>query len=377
MATLKETGINPTATPVEIRDRRGQTPPPQHSSTNGISIIQYNVALELIIGPSPTHALVLSSAEASANPFFHRGCIYVSSRNELWATSAPLAASDPTRPPAILMSKVTVTHNSANDTLTAEWAKLRPPPNMPMPASGCVIGDDRVIWCSQGTMAPETGGVFFMPAGRPPQVVASSYYGRDFNSPHSAAVSPLDDGVWFTDPCCGHEQDFRGPPQLPPQIYRCDIKTGEVRAMADGFVRPTGIAIDDDSSTLYVADAGGVRVDGSLDLNQPRSIYAFDMVKRGEAIFLANRRMFALARRGAPMHLMCENGNVWAACGDGIEIWNSGGSLLGVIQVPGGVLSFCRGPEDTLYLCAGQRLWRLQLLGRHGNHPAAGSPELL
>ncbi|GKT61551.1 SMP-30/Gluconolaconase/LRE-like region containing protein [Colletotrichum tofieldiae] len=152
-----------------------------------------------------------------------------------------------------------------------------------------------------------------MPAGRPPQVVASTYYGRDFNSPHSAAISPRDDGIWFTDPCCGHEQEFRSPPQLPPQIYRCDAKTGEVRAMADGFVRPTGIAIDEDSSTLYVADAGGVRVDGSLDLIQ---------------------RMFALARRGAPMHLMCENGNVWAACGDGIEIWNSDGSLLGVIQVP-------------------------------------------
>lgn len=71
---------------------------------------------------------------------------------------------------------------------------------------------------------------------------------------------------------------------------------------------------------------------------RPRSIYAFDIVKRNGAVFLANRRMFALARRGAPMHLMCEDGNVWAACGDGVEIWNSGGSLLGVIQVPGELL---------------------------------------
>ncbi|KAK2041349.1 calcium-dependent phosphotriesterase [Colletotrichum somersetense] len=377
MSVLEETGIKLTATPVEIRDRRSGTPPPQHSATNGISIIQYDAALELIIGPTPTHALVLSSAETSANPFFYRGCIYVPSRNELWTTSAPLPASDPTRPPVILMSRVIVTHNSANDTLTAEWAKLRPPPEMKMPASGCVVGDDRMIWCSQGTMAPQTGGVFFMHAGRRPQVVASTYYGRDFNSPHSAAVSIQGDGVWFTDPCFGNEQDFRNPPQLPSQIYRCDVKTGEVRAMADGFVRPTGIAIDNDSSTLYVADSGGVRVDGSLDLNQPRSIYAFDMVKRGEAVFLTNRRTFALARRGVPMHLICENGNVWAACGDGVEIWNSGGSLLGVIQVPGGVLSFCRGPEDSLYLCAGQKLWRLQLSGGQAKHSASSGPELL
>lgn len=80
------------------------------------------------------------------------------------------------------------------------------------------------------------------------------------------------------------------------------------------------------------------------------------------------------------MHLMFENGSLWAACGDGIEIWSSGGSLLGFIKVkgndealggpragseadtaPGGVLSFCRGPDNSLFVCAQQTLWRLQL----------------
>ncbi|WYZ45938.1 hypothetical protein EsH8_IX_000163 [Colletotrichum jinshuiense] len=377
MATLKETGIKAVTTPVQIRDRRGQTPPTQPNPNKfGISIIQYDPALESIIGPSPTHALILSSSEGTGNALFHRGCIYLSSRNELWATSAPLAATDPSRPPTILMSKVIVTRDPSTDTMTAEWAKLRPPPAMAMPASGYAVGKDGIVWCSQGNMTSGTGGVFFMPVGRPPQVVASTYYGRDFNSPHSAAVSPHDGAIWFTDPCCGHEQDFRSEPQLPPQVYRCDTKTGEVRAMADGFVRPTGIAIDEALSTLYVADSGGVRVDGSLDLIQSRSIYAFDIVKRGDAVFLANKRLFALARRGAPMHLMCEDGNLWAACGDGVEIWSAGGSLLGLIQVPGGVLSFCRGPDGALFLGAAQRLWRLQLPASPGRRTAP-SPELL
>ncbi|OHF00528.1 hypothetical protein CORC01_04278 [Colletotrichum orchidophilum] len=378
MTTIKETKIKSVATPVEIRDRFSQTPDnrPSSSKQAGISIIQYDPALESIIGPSPTHALILSSAEASANAFFHRGCVYVPSRNELWTTSAPLATSDPTRLPTILMSKVIVTRNIANGTLTAEWAKMRPPPVMAMPAGGCIVDNDITVWCSQGTMASQTGGVLSMPAGRPPQLVASTYYGHDFNSPHSAAVSSQDNGIWFTDPCCGHEQDFRARPQLPPQVYRCDPKTGEVRAMADGFARPTGIAIDEQSSTLYVADAGGVRVDGSLNLTEPRNIYAFDIVNRNDSIFLANRRLFALARRGAPMHLMCEEGNVWAACSDGIEIWNSGGSLLGVITVPGGVMSFCRGPGESVYVCADQRLWRLQRSSVCGDQSVA-SPELI
>ncbi|OLN98025.1 hypothetical protein CCHL11_06844 [Colletotrichum chlorophyti] len=384
MATIKETGIRAVATPVQT----------------GISIIQYDAALESVIGPKPTHALVLSSAEGSAKPFFHHGCVYLPSRNELWTTSAPLAATDPTRPPTILMSKVIVTRDPHDDeTLTVEWAKVRPPPAMAMPASGCALANDGMFWCSQGTEAPGTGGIFFMPMGRPPQPVAATYYGRDFNSPRSVAVSPRDAAIWFTDPCCGHEQGFRGAPQLPPQVYRCDTKTWEVRAVADGFVRPTGIAIDEGFKTLYVADAGGAGVDEELDLRQPRSIYAFDIMERQGSVFLANKRLFALARQGAPMHLMCEGGNLLAAGGDGVEIWSAGGSLLGLIQVPGelkrppgskaqrlpdanmnhgtgGVMSFCRGTEDSLFLCAGQRLWRLQLSGGLGQRPSS-DPELL
>ncbi|KAH9231192.1 hypothetical protein K456DRAFT_1871021 [Colletotrichum gloeosporioides 23] len=371
MATVKATGIKPETTPIEIRDRRNQAPPGySQPSKSDVSIIQYDSALESIIGSKPTHALLLSSAEGTGNAFFHRGCVYNPSRNELWTTSVPLAATDPSRPATILMSKVTITASPRGDTLTAEWAKLRPPPAMPMPANGCLAANG-ILWCSQGTMHPGTGGVFHMPAGQPPKAVATTYYGRDFNSPHSAAVSG--DGVWFTDPCCGHELDFRSPPQLPPSVYWYDQTAREVRAMADGFVRPSGIGIDEASSTLYVADAGGVKADGSLDLVQPRSIYAFDIVKRGDAIFLANKRLFALARRGSPIHLMCENGNVWAACGDGIEIWNNGGSLLGLIKVAGGVQSFCRGPDNTMFLCADQRLWRLQFSNTQRN----ASPELL
>ncbi|KAK0372546.1 hypothetical protein CLIM01_10107 [Colletotrichum limetticola] len=375
MTTIEEKNIKSVATPLEIGDRLSPTPASRPSSNKqaGISIIQYDPALTSIIGPSPTHALLLSSLDASANAFFHRGCVYIPSRKELWTTSAPLAATDPTRPPTILMSKVNVEPSKTNDMLAVKWAKMRPPPTMPMPAGGCLVGEGVAVWCSQGNMASQTGGVLMMQAGRHPQRVASGYYGHDFNSPHSAAVSPLDNGIWFTDPCCGHEQDFRARPQLPPQVYRCEPKTGEVRAMADGFKRPTGIAIDEEFETVYVADAGGVRVDGSLDLTEPRSIYAFDIVKRSGSVFLANRRLFALARRGAPMHLMCENGNVWAACSDGIEIWSNGGSLLGAILVPGGVMSFCRGADDTVFICAEQRLWRLQLSGDH----SVASPELL
>ncbi|KAF6842610.1 SMP-30/Gluconolaconase/LRE-like region containing protein [Colletotrichum musicola] len=360
MATVKLTGIRAVPTVVE----------------HDVLIVQYDPALESVVGPNPTHALLLSTTKDSAKALFHHGCIYLASRNELWTTSAPLPTADQSRTSAVLMSKVTITTDPRSGTLTAEWAKIRPPRELPMPASGCAAGGNGTVWCSQGTVQSGTGGVFHMPAGRPPIPLVTSYYGRDFNSPYSAAVSG--GTVWFTDPCCGHELDFRPQPQLPPSVYRYDLETREVRAVADGFIRPTGIAVDEGSSTLYVSEAGGVKVDGTLDLAQPRSIYAFDIIERGGSVFLANKRLFALARRGAPMHLMFENGNLWAACGDGIEIWSSGGSLLGFIRVTGnhgasggprtdgradtavgGVLSFCRGPDNSVFVCAQQTLWRL------------------
>jgi gluconolactonase len=54
-------------------------------------------------------------------------------------------------------------------------------------------------------------------------------------------------------------------------------------------------------------------------------------------------------------------GNVYSGCGDGVEVWNPAGSLIGRILVPGGVANFCFGKDGELFLCAEQKLWRLQL----------------
>lgn len=36
------------------------------------------------------------------------------------------------------------------------------------------------------------------------------------------------------------------------------------------------------------------------------------------------------------MGVKCDdNGNVYAGCADGVEVWNPGGTLLGVIEVQG------------------------------------------
>lgn len=66
------------------------------------------------------------------------------------------------------------------------------------------------------------------------------------------------------------------------------------------------------------------------------SIYAFDVTTRSGSPFLTGKRLFARALSGTPKGIICDSaGNVFAGCGDGVEIWNPGGTLLGVIRVPG------------------------------------------
>lgn len=53
--------------------------------------------------------------------------------------------------------------------------------------------------------------------------------------------------------------------------------------------------------------------------------------------------------RGAPLAVQCDDaGNVYAACGDGIEIFNPGGVLLGLIEVSGGCSNFTFGKQGEV-----------------------------
>ncbi len=86
------------------------------------------------------------------------------------------------------------------------------------------------------------------------------------------------------------------------------------------------------------------------------------MVTYSEGPFLVNKRVFAYADEGWPDGIKCDvYGNVYSGCGDGVEVWNAGGTLIGKILVPGGVANFCFGKEGELFLCAEQKLWRVQL----------------
>lgn len=130
--------------------------------------------------------------------------------------------------------------------------------------NGGVSYKDGILFCAQGTATAGSGGIYYMPRGKPPQALVTNFHGRDFNSVNDVVVAK-DGCIWFTDPCYGHEQDFRQRPKLPCQIYRYDPKIGDLRVVADGLGRPNGIAFSPDEKILYVTDTDHIHGDGSKD----------------------------------------------------------------------------------------------------------------
>ncbi|KAG9246045.1 D-lactonohydrolase-like protein-like protein [Calycina marina] len=373
MAAVINAEIRPRQTDIHIFDRLSESNgniKPLSATEDQISLVQYTDTFGALIGSSPSHSILLSSSETSKNPFFHEACVFLPEHNELYVTSNLLQSTSSARFPTILISRVKL-HRSdrlsgENDVHTVEWAKLRPPPGIDMPNGG-VNYKDGILFCAQGSEKIGSGGIYYMPRKAAPIPLVTNWYGRDFNSVNDVVVS--NDGcIWFTDPSYGSEQDFRRLPTLPNQVYRFDPTTGDLRVVADGFGMPNGICFSPDEETIYITDTDIVHTAGSkwkkdmARYARPATIYAFDVVTRSGVPFLTNRRVFAFAAVSFPDGIKCDvHGNVYAGCGDGVEVWNAAGTLIGRILVPSGVANFCFGKEGEMFFCAEERLWRLQL----------------
>jgi len=231
-------------------------------------------------------------------------------------------------------------------------------------ANGGTNYRDGIILCAQGSLK-EPAGLIYMEAKRPHRTctLINNYHSRPFNSPNDVVVHS-DGSIWFTDPIYGYEQGFRPKPQLPQHVYRFVPSTGDIRVVADGFGRPNGICFSPDEQTIYITDTDAIHGDGSKDGTRAATIYGFSVFSDPAtgSPFLINRRVFAYADTGFPDGIKCDvHGNVYAGCGDGVNVWNSGGTLIGKILIEGGVANFCFGRNGELWCFGEKKLWRVQL----------------
>ncbi|KAI9039791.1 SMP-30/gluconolactonase/LRE family protein [Aspergillus affinis] len=332
-----------------------------------------------ITGPTPKLEALLKNDDF---PFAHEASVYIPSKDELFLTSNIF--TDPaTNQSTIKISKVAVDAHPVTSEIVNSTVPF---------ANGGVNHGDGILFCGQGTMN-QTGGLFQMSIDPPytSHLLVGDVYGRQFNSPNDVVVHS-DGSFWFTDPSYAYIQGIRPKPQLPDQVYRFDPATGDVRVVADDLGKPNGIAFSADEKTVYITDTAATIGNGSTDDTKPSTMYAhpfpcsvhrpinnslkmvtiltnttqksyaYDVTTSHNEPFLANRRVFAIAHTGVPDGIKVDtNGNVYAGCGDGINVWSAGGVLLGKILIKDGAANFSFGRDGRLFILNENTLWAAQL----------------
>ncbi|SDK01615.1 SMP-30/gluconolactonase/LRE family protein [Nonomuraea jiangxiensis] len=206
--------------------------------------------------------------------------------------------------------------------------------------------EGRLITCEQGgrrvTRTEHDGSI---------TVIADRWEGKRFNSPNDAVVHS-DGSVWFTDPPYGILSNYEGVVAEPEidgcHVYRADPVTGEVRVVADDFVRPNGLAFSRDERQLYVADT------------RARHVRVFDV---GEGGFLAGGKVFAAGTDEDSFDglRLDDTGRVWAAAGGAVLCYDPDGTLIGRLRLPETVANLVFGglKRNRLFITATSSLYSL------------------
>lgn len=330
-------------------------------STNALGYLAYNTTFVDLLGPNPTSELLATRDYK----FSHEAGIYNQYTNKLYISSNFAAVDNPIN--------VTVL-----DLETYEVVEERRYPGLTNPNGGCAYPSNAnsslLLFCAQGSPIEASTLTLVDPLTNTSSLLLTSYLGRNFSSINDVKIHLPTGAIFFTDAPYGYFQDFRPRPVMPNQIYRMDPLNGQIKVIADQEVVNNGLEFSPDYKTLYVADTAATAVQ-TIDLSQPATIYAYDVVDNG--LVLSNRRVFAYVDNGYPDGVHTDvDGNVYAGCGDGVQVWNPSGQLLGKILTGNvGVPNFAFTPEgmvilgdNTLYLA------RIGVVGRSVAEQRLGRP---
>jgi len=177
------------------------------------------------------------------------------------------------------------------------------------------------------------------------RTLADQFDGKKFNSPNDVVVK-TDGTIWFTDPDYGLG---RNPRELDGcWVFRFDPKTKNIRVVAKDFDKPNGLCFSPDEKRLYIADSG-----------KAHHIRVFEVQSDGAA---ADSRVLCVIQPGVPDGIRCDaDGRVWSSAGDGVQVFNPSGELIGKILVPEPPANLCFGGADgkTLFITARTSLYSI------------------
>lgn len=193
-------------------------------------------------------------------------------------------------------------------------------------------------------------------AGGKLSVLADRFDDKRLNSPNDV-IYKSDGSVYFTDPPFGLPKFFEDPRKEIPfsGVYRA--VNGKVTLLTKELTGPNGLAFSPDEKFLYVDNWDPQR----------KVVLRFPVQRNGA---LGKSEVFADMTTELPGEEALDGlkvdvqGNVYVSAPDGVRIYSSTGKHLGTITAPRPVHNFAWGGADgrTLYLCARDRLYRIELL---------------
>jgi gluconolactonase len=310
-------------------------------ASRNASFLSYSTEFTSIIGFNPQ--LTLIEQRQPLLQFAHEGGAYIPETNEVWFTANQLPVQN--------------TNISSLQLLTNQIDLLDIYPPIVTP-NGVNYFEGYAYVCSQGNKTTPAAIYAVNPTTRISRLIVNSWFGLKLNSPNDITFSTKIAGkkfMWFTDPTVAFMQGFSNAPQYHSTVFRYDILTSELLPVITSLIIPNGIAFNQNETVLYVSDT-------SPD-NDARIVYAYDINADGLPI---NRRIFSISSLGIPDGIRVDkNDRVWTAEGDGINIRDSQGRLLGVILghdlCVNGVISNFALVKNTVIILAQESLWRLNL----------------
>jgi gluconolactonase len=199
------------------------------------------------------------------------------------------------------------------------------------------------------------------------EVISDRFAGQRYNSPNDLCVDGLG-RVYFTDPRYGDRSDME---MSSEGVYRIDLDGTVTRILQQPQIeRPNGIAVTQDSRTLYLIDSCPL-VGGN------RKVWRFRLDDAGQPHDQTCLVDFAPGRGGDGMRLDVD-GNLYVAAGiamprgphettdvpPGVHVFTPSGEWLGRIPVFEDVITNLAfgGPDGcSLYITAGKTLYQTRV----------------
>ncbi|PPQ74581.1 hypothetical protein CVT26_007801 [Gymnopilus dilepis] len=327
-----------------------------------------------IIGPNPTFNEVASNATFA---FAHEAPIFNPGTNEVFFASNDGGA--------LGMSDINHNNRYGKISITAVQNALRGLKKntgqaVNVPVTELNLSDS--IQMTNGGTGPLHGNLVLITSGRGPlppsialvnpkspnnvTVLLDNFFGRQFNSLNDIKIHPVSGALFFTDVIYGFLNEFRPPPLLPNQVYRLDPVTSAVRVVATDFDKCNGIAFSPDGKLAYIADTGAVNQNRfPNNQTEPATIYEFDVDPVSQRFL--NRRVFAYVDTGIPDGVQVDsNGNVYAGCGDGVQVWSPEGVLLGKFFIGSVSSNFIFAGDGRLVILAETKIFFAKIAAKEG-----------